>query len=342
MTSTLDFRIELECKVRKQLHLQRVGYLLGAGASWLDGKGYPLARVLWGRIRECVESTQQGAIQAQLDQGADGLEHALDLLDRGAPSDSQYRHAVTEAIAAHFAKLTPPLEAHAEFLRGLSRRREAGVPIFCLNYDALLERAADLAEVRLVDGFLGAEQAFFDSAVFQERIAVTHRGRTARNQAQLKVGLIHLFKLHGSLGWCELGTNQVRRVGYGLELPKGAKRLMVPPQWRKATDTTAPPYAALWSEFRRLLCHGPSLINRLVCVGYGMCDEHVNAVIDNALPRTDLTLIVLARSLRDDVFDRWSPKSNVILVTRDRCSLYSEVGPGHADLWSFARLSREV
>lgn len=224
---------------------------------------------------------------------------ALNLLDPGDPSDSPFRHAVTEATASHFAPLSPPLEAHAEFLRRLSRRCEPSVPIFCLNYDVLLERGADFAKVRLVDGFLGAERAFFEPAVFQERIAVTHRGRTARSQAQLRMGLIHLFKLHGSLGWYALGSNEVRRVGYRTELPAGAKRLMVPPQYRKATDTTAPPYAAFWSEFRRLVRHGPSLINRLVCVGYGMRDEHVNAVIDDGLARNDLTLIVLARSLAD-------------------------------------------
>lgn len=117
---------------------------------------------------------------------------------------------------------------------------------------------------------------------------------------------------------------------------------MVPPQHRKATDTTTPPYAALWSEFRRLLRHGPSPIYRLACVGYGMRDHHVNAVIDNGLARSNLTLLVLARSLTDDIFYHWSPKTNVIIVTRNRCSLYSEVGPGHPDLWNFARLSKEV
>ncbi len=328
--------------MQEQLRGQRIGYLLGAGSSYLDGDGYPLAGGLWDRIRDDIEPTPRATIQAKLDASADGLEQALDLLDPGEPSDSAYRHIVTEAIAAHFAPLNPPLETHAEFLRRLSRRSDASVPIFCLNYDPLVERAADLAKVRLIDGFVGTERAFFESAVFQERIAVPQRGRAGRNQAHLRAGIIHLFKLHGSLGWYELLPNDVRRLGFTLELPAGAKRLMVPPQYRKATDTTAPPYAALWSEFRRLLCQGPSLINRLVCVGYGMRDEHVNAVIDNGLARTDLTLIVLARSLTDDVFCRWSPKANVIIVTRDRCSLYSELGPGHADLWSFAQLGREV
>jgi hypothetical protein len=51
---------------------------------------------------------------------------------------------------------------------------------------------------------------------------------------------------------------------------------------------------------------------------------------------------VFARSLADEVFDRWSPRTNVIIVTQDRCSFYSERGPGHPDLWSFEQLSKEI
>ena len=88
--------------------------------------------------------------------------------------------------------------------------------------------------------------------------------------------------------------------------------------------------------------HGPSVLNRLVSIGYGMGDEHVNAVIENALARGDFTLLVFTRKLPTDVFERWSKKSNVIVVTEDACSLYGEVGPGHPVLWGFEKLSSEV
>ncbi len=119
---------------------------------------------------------------------------------------------------------------------------------------------------------------------------------------------------------------------------------MVPPQHRKATDTTAPPYAALWSDFRAWLCHGPQpkLLNRLVAIGYGMRDEHLNAIVANALARNNFTLLVFACELTDAAFARWSAKKNVILVTSNRCSLYNEVGVGHADLWNFERLNQSI
>jgi hypothetical protein len=35
-------------------------------------------------------------------------------------------------------------------------------------------------------------------------------------------------------------------------------------------------------------------------------------------------------------------KTNAIVVTENRCALKGHVGTGHADLWSFERLAKEV
>ena len=45
--------------------------------------------------------------------------------------------------------------------------------------------------------------------------------------------------------------------------------------------------------------------------------------------------MIFARDLIDDVFNRWSKKTNVIIVTNDRSSLNGETGPGHPSLWDF-------
>ena len=42
MSATSTFLDRLDAKVTQQLNSQRVGYILGAGASYLNGKGYPL------------------------------------------------------------------------------------------------------------------------------------------------------------------------------------------------------------------------------------------------------------------------------------------------------------
>jgi len=337
-----DFLVRLETKVTEQLRSQRVGYLLGAGSSYLDGKGYPLAFELWDLIKDRITDVQKRAdIQTKLDHEASGIESALDLLDEGGVSDTPYRHLVTAAIADLFLELQPNLDVHTNFVTRLSRRADPYVRVFSLNYDPIIERAAEEASIRVSDGFLGAEHAFFNSAVFLERIGRirgTHKGR----QFDETVRPIHLFKLHGSLGWYECPQRGVRRCAYASPLPSGTKRLMVPPQNRKAADTMLPPYSALWSEFRGCMGHGASPLNRLACLGYGFADEHVNAVIEPALSRTDFTLLVLTKELSDAAWSRWSPIKNSIVVTETRCSLKGETGPGHSDLWRFERLSREV
>lgn len=342
MAIASDFIAEIEAKVAQQLKSQRVGFLLGAGSSYLNGLGYPLAFELWDLIKGSITDAQKrDAIQAKIDDGANGIEHALDLLDDGGANDTPYRHLVMTAVAKFFMPKDPPLTLHGEFVRRIANRADPCVKVFSLNHDPLIERAAAQARVRVVDGFIGAEHAYFESAVFDERIGRirgTHKGR----QFDATVKPIHLLKLHGSLGWYECPMNGVRRGPFGENPPFGTKRLMIPPQRRKAADTMNPPYSALWSTFRGCLGHNTAPINRLVCIGYGFADEHVNAVIEPALARTDFTVLIFTRVLGASVWARWSVKPNVIIVTETQCSLKGQIGPGHPDLWSFERLTKEV
>jgi hypothetical protein len=339
---TTDFTAQLEAKVAQQLKSQRVGYLLGAGSSYLNGSGYPLAFQLWDLIKDSIlDTAKRDDIQAKLDAGANGIEHALDLLDDGGANDTPYRHLVTAALADLFMPMNPPLDLHGEFLRRIAQRTDPGIKVFSLNYDPLVERAAALVRVRVADGFLGAELSYFDSAVFEERIGRirgTHRGR----QFDETVKAVHLLKLHGSLGWYECPIRGIRRGRFDANPPAGAKRLMVPPQRRKAADTMNPPYSALWSTFRGCLAHNATPINRLVCIGYGFADEHINAVIEAALARSDFSLLIFAKAIGADAWARWGSKTNVLVVTATQCSLKGQTGPGHPDLWSFERLANEV
>lgn len=342
MVAASDFTTELEAKVAQQLKSQRVGYLLGAGSSYLDGNGYPLAFQHWDLIKGSITDVgKRDAIQAKLDGGANGIEHALDLLDDGGANDTPYRHLVTAALAELFMPKTPSLDIHGEFIRRIAKHADPSVKVFSLNYDPLIERAAAHVRVRVIDGYLGAEHSYFDPAVFEERIGRirgTHRGK----QFDETVKPIHLLKLHGSLGWYECPTAGIRRSGFSAGPPSTAKRLMVPPQRRKAADTMNPPYSSLWSTFRGCLGHNAAPINRLVCIGYGFADEHVNAVIEAALARTDFTVLIFTKALSAPAWTRWSPKTNVIVVTETQCSLKGTAGPGHTDLWSFERLAKEV
>lgn len=245
MSTASDFTAELEVKVAQQLKSQRVGYLLGAGSSYLNNDGYPLAFQLWDKIKDSIsDAAKRKDIQDKLDGGANGIEHALDLLDDGGANDTPYRHLVTSAIANLFMPMSPPLDLHGEFIRRIAQRADPSVKVFSLNYDPLIERAAAMVRVRLIDGFLGTEHCYFDPAAFEERIGRirgSHKGR----QFEETVKPIHLLKLHGSLGWYECPMNGVRRCGFSAGPPASTKRLMIPPQRRKGADTMNPPYSSL-------------------------------------------------------------------------------------------------
>ena len=203
MTSELDFMRTLEAKVAEQLKAHRVGYLLGAGSSYLDNSGYPLACELWTLIKDGITDTQKRAdIQAKLDDGATGIENALDLLDDGGAMDTPYRHFGDRCHCGSLPAQESRSRLHIEFVRRLSHRAGPSVKVFNLNYDPLVERAAEAAHVRLSDGFLGVEHAYFDQAVFEERIGRI-RGSYKGRQFEETVNPLHLLKLHGSLGWYE-------------------------------------------------------------------------------------------------------------------------------------------
>ena len=158
MVAASDFTTELEAKVAQQLKSQRVGYLLGAGSSYLDGNGYPLAFQLWDLIKGSItDAGKRHDIQAKLDGGANGIEQALDLLDDGGATDTPYRHIVTGALAELFMAKTPPLDLHGDFVRRIAQHADPSFKVFSLNYDPLIERAAAHVRVRVVDGYLGAE-----------------------------------------------------------------------------------------------------------------------------------------------------------------------------------------
>ena len=175
-----DFINQIESKILQQLRSQSVGFLLGAGASYLDGRGYPLAADIWLRIKDNLEKVERDSIQAKLDAGADGLEQALDLLDEGNPDGMPLRYKVAKLIGDDFRTITPPLDIHRQFVKALARSRSYSLHIFCLNYDPLIERAAEEESVRVIDGFVGTEHAFYDPSVFQQCAGLPGRKREDR------------------------------------------------------------------------------------------------------------------------------------------------------------------
>jgi len=289
-----------------------------------------------------MSPADQQRIDTQMAHGTVALEHALDALDVQPGSDPDLRHRLANAMADSFRDLTPPLDHHQAFVERISRRGDERVPVFTLNYDCLIERSADAEEKSLNDGFRGIHQGSFDPSSFAR---VFGRRILRRRSPMFKpdAGVIHLYKLHGSLGWFAAPEGKLKRFHPDSTCPDGWRRLMVPPQYRKAADTGFTPYSALWSDFRAYLANDTSrLLNRLVCIGYGFGDGHVNDVLWSGLARQHFTLIVLAKALPDIAFNRLADSPQAVVVTETRSALQGERGVGVTDAWSFEWFSKEV
>ncbi|MCZ6623451.1 MAG: SIR2 family protein [Deltaproteobacteria bacterium] len=338
----MAFTEDLLKKLKQQIHSKNVGFLLGAGSSYLDGEGYPLAGQLWDAVKKHLPKDDQKLIQQQIDRGSFGLEEALDRSDEVTDGKLSLRQRVASAIAEQFKSRNPPLDHHVSLVRGLSSRRDRRVPVFNLNYDPLVERAADEASVLLTDGYCGVNKTFFLAQSFDYRIGLPDR-RKGKPIVDPKRGILNLFKLHGSMGWYVDTGGNVRRGRPEEPIPNGGRLLMIPPHYRKGQDTGLEPYATIWSEFRGVLTNDKSkLLSRLICVGYGMRDTHVNPILEAARARSNFTLIILAQNLNDPEFNHWKTFNNVIIATETRCVLYQKDGPGVPEVWSFEWLSKEV
>ena len=172
--------------------------------------------------------------------------------------------------------------------------------LFTTNYDRVIEFAADVAGLRLIDRFVGALSPIFRASRLDVDMHYNPPG--IRGEPRYLEGVARFTKLHGSLDWVDTGK-AIRKIGlpFGaqaatpyLEVPslKGADpmNVMIYPNSAKDRETTLYPYVELFRDFAAAIC---SPNNTLVCYGYSFGDEHINRVIEDMLtiPSTHLVVI---------------------------------------------------
>ena len=187
-----------------------------------------------------------------------------------------------EASIEHYKNLVRKL-----LTRPLNLKR---VNIFKLNYDTLIEQAADAAGVVLLDGFVGTQRRVFRPESYEQDLyfpAETTEGRVHRFDR-----VLHLYKLHGSITWVA-DESQIDNP-YGVRSstfnPHETQPLLIYPMPTKYGETLGIPYSELFRRFASALVRPQSV---LVAIGYGFGDEHVNAIIRQALAIPSFTLVVV-------------------------------------------------
>jgi len=165
------------------------------------------------------------------------------------------------------------------------------VNVFTLNYDTLVEQAADAEGVVLLDGFVGTQRRIFRPESYEQDLyfpAETTEGRVHRFDR-----VVHLYKLHGSITWVAEEPSIDNPYGVSAGRPMEAvdgQRLLIYPTPAKYGESLGVPYAELFRRFAGAIVRPQSV---LFTIGYGFGDEHVNAIIRQALGVPSFTLVIV-------------------------------------------------
>ena len=213
--------------------------------------------------------------------------HDLDEALKRAKSELLSRCALPKASAG-----TAPLETHKTFLRKILTRplnlRRANV--FTLNYDTLIEQAADAEGSVLLDGFAGNVHRVFRPEGYDHDLYFP--GDTTEGRVHRLDRVLHLYKLHGSINWRATAASWDNPYGVSIASPDDAKSspTLIFPTPVKYGEFLGMPYAELFRRFAAAVVRPQSV---LVTVGYAFADDHVNAIIRQALTIPTFVLVVV-------------------------------------------------
>ena len=194
--------------------------------------------------------------------------------------------AIKKKVVAEVADDWRPSAHHQRFLRrmgGHTQRKPRD--IFSLNYDTVLEASLDELRISYVDGFRGANRAWFDPNAFDDA-GVSYR----------------LFKLHGSINWTRDASGHVRR-GRNANRDAADEPVVVYPSEQKYLQTQYGVYETLMSRFRNRL-RDPGVNNCLIVLGYSFSDGHINEAIFDAVTSRGSNLTVIAFLGPEQVLER--------------------------------------
>ena len=277
--------------------------LLGSGASIAtnidaDGKRAPSMSDLWTSARTKVQPVEFDKISSEMlsDSKDKNIETLLSLckmrialikakeVSEDEPSPELIRisffvenaeEAILECV--DFVTGKTNLDHHIRFLSRLTRRNseKPRFKIFTTNYDICIEQAAAKINLVLVDGFSHSVEQRYNRDHFHYDIV--RRSQDGANANYID-GVLHLYKMHGSMDWRRRVSDNV--VIRSKSNDKDHQPVLIYPRSTKYQEAYLPPYLDMFAAWQESLREPDTT---LIISGFGFADDHVSAPIWSAL-----------------------------------------------------------
>ena len=182
----------------------------------------------------------------------------------------QLDHEICETIVTMVKKELPnkdtPYHKVAAWIGAIQRTHP--VEIFTTNYDLLMEQALEQHRVPYFDGFVGSHHSFFDSYAIEEDVLPSRWAR--------------LWKLHGSVNWCQNDKGVSRSEN------NSGQRHVIHPSHLKYEESRRMPYLAMIDRLRSFFKKTSPI---LITCGYSFRDQHLNANLLEGLQGNSTAII---------------------------------------------------
>ena len=169
------------------------------------------------------------------------------------------------------------------------------------NYDKIAEYAASQAGAYINTGFASTYLGGFKSSL----------DAYPNHFKNSYIGLINIWKVHGSLDWFEQG-NQVYNIPNMHEIPAGYKPCIITPGKNKYEKTHQSPHRELLERIDKCF----NAAQGFLCIGYGFNDEHVHPVLLENAQQRHSTIIIVTKDITDSI------RRNVMDGNHDYIAIY--------------------
>lgn len=178
---------------------------------------------------------------------------------------------------------TSDISAYESLLQKLARRRvrDPRLKVFTTNYDMCFETAASNLGMMVVDGFSYTRKRRFDGSYFNYDVV-----RRENESHEFVEGVMHLFKLHGSVSWERYAGDIIESSS---PVPENA--VLIYPAKGKYQQAFIQPHLELLSRFLESL-RKPNTC--LIMAGFGFNDDHLSEPIISAIKSNSSLKLIIA------------------------------------------------